>query len=160
MTPRSGRPRSFGIYTGVLGQELVQTGIPLQDATLDIRHVKDKFPKVKETEWLAERFGTAIAKRRGFTYCRQQHHQRLAGQDQGLVEDGQDRSRKAPSTTATITTTIKLGRLSVITGATSFATAFESDKGGGLRVPALTRLDFHGTQLEYNSAFECPFCRS
>ncbi|RSM07311.1 hypothetical protein CDV31_008676 [Fusarium ambrosium] len=131
--------------------------------SMDIRHVKDKFPKLKETEWLAERLGTAIATRRAFIKSRQSHHQRLAEQSQGSAEGGKTRLRRAISNPGEGPAGIewqtdKLDRLSVISGATSFATAPGDDNDGNLRVPDLTRLKFHGTQLEYGSPFECPFC--
>lgn len=152
-----------------LGGLPMETGAPGVDPSMDIRHVKDKFPKVKEAEWLAERLGAAIAKRRAFICYRQLHHQRLAEQSQDSAEDGRARSGRAPSTIATTydegsidieQQAARLSRLSIITGATSFATAFGEDENGDLRIPDLTRLKFHGTQLEYDRIFECPFCRT
>lgn len=151
------------------GRLPTETGAQVVDATMDIRHIRDKFPKVKETGWLAERLGTAIAKRRKFLYYRQLHHQRLAEQNQGQSEEGTGASRRAPSTIATTyeegsldidQETIKPAYISIITGATSFATAFGADEDDNLHVPTFTRLMFHGTQFQYNSAFECPFCRT
>ena len=157
MLIRRSRPR------GRLPTEAGALGV---DPSMDIRHVKDKFPKVKETEWLAERLGIAIAKRRAFIRYRKLHHQRLAEQSQDLAENS---NAKAPPTIATTYDessidieqhAAKLAQPSIITGATSFATAFGGDESGDLRVPDLTRLEFHGIQLEYDSAFDCPFCRT
>ena len=44
----------------------------------DIRHVADKYPKVREQPWLLERLGTAITQRRQYLrYCRN-HKNRIA----------------------------------------------------------------------------------
>ncbi|EEU42727.1 uncharacterized protein NECHADRAFT_84262 [Fusarium vanettenii 77-13-4] len=151
------------------GRLPTEIGAQVVDATMDIRHIKDKFPKVREAEWLAERLGTAIAKRREFLCYRQLHRQRLAEQSQYQSGEVTAASRRAPSTIATTydessldidQETIKPAHLSIITGATSFATAFEADEDDNLHVPTFTRLKFHGTQFQYDSAFECPFCRT
>lgn len=47
---------------------------------LDIRHVKDLFPKVTATPWLASRLGKAITKRRQFLRYSLEHRERLAAQ--------------------------------------------------------------------------------
>lgn len=160
MLIRRSRPR---------GRQPTETGALGVDPSMDIRHVEDKFPKVKEAEWLAERLGMAIAKRRAFICYRQLHHQRLTEQSQDLAEDSKARSRRAPSTIATTYEegsinieqhAAKLLEPSIITTATSFATAFGADENGDLRVPDLTRLEFHGIQLKYFSTFDCPFCRT
>ncbi|WAO93324.1 PX domain-containing protein [Fusarium falciforme] len=151
------------------GREPTEMGAHAVDATMDIRHIKDKFPKVKAEEWLAVRLGTAIAKRRAFISYRQLHHQRLAKQHRDSTEEGAAGSKTAPSTIATTyeegsldieQQAASLARLSIVTGSTSFATAFGGDENGDLCVPALNRLKFHGIQLGYDSAFECPFCRT
>ncbi|KAK4194234.1 hypothetical protein QBC40DRAFT_270261 [Triangularia verruculosa] len=41
---------------------------------------------------------------------------------------------------------------------TSFASAVTETDGGELEVPDLTDLVVHGTRLEYDELFECPFC--
>ncbi|KAI8663090.1 PX domain-containing protein [Fusarium sp. Ph1] len=160
MLIRRSRPR---------GRQSTETGALGVDPSMDIRHVEDKFPKVKEAEWLAERLGMAIAKRRAFICYRQLHHQRLTEQSQDLAEDSKARSRRAPSTIATTYEegsinieqhAAKLLEPSIITEAKSFATAFGADENGDLRVPDLTRLEFHGIQLKYFSTFDCPFCRT
>ncbi|KAM0424423.1 hypothetical protein ACHAPT_010344 [Fusarium lateritium] len=92
MLIRRSRPR---------GRLPAETEAPVADTSMDTRHVKDKFPKVKEAEWLAERLGTAIAKRRAFISYRQLHQKRLAEQNQDQAEEGGAGSRRAPSTLAT-----------------------------------------------------------
>ena len=130
------------------------------DAALDIRHVKDKFPKLNGSLWLAERLGRAITERRAFISYRQSHRQRLA--DQGESDD---------QTASTIATSYDVGQErdydgreqsqpSLMTGATSFMTTFGSDEDGELRIPELTQMVFHGIKLDYNTRFECPFCRT
>ncbi|KAK1770845.1 hypothetical protein QBC33DRAFT_566309 [Phialemonium atrogriseum] len=143
--------------------------LPEQDASIDIRHVKDKYAKVKESPWLAERLGRATAKRRWWILYRQSHHRRLADQNEGSTEGAETESRMAASTLATTYDEShgglddhleRLARVSLMTQATSFATAFGSDEDGELRVPDLTRLVFNGIRLDYNDIFECPFCRA
>ena len=134
---------------------------------LDIRHVRDKFPKVKASTWLAERLGRAIAQRRHFITYRQSHHQRLTGEDDdpiGVTDDA------TPSTLATTyksaddsdgpTIDLNLSRLSITTGATSFLTAIDENGNEQLEVPRLTRLVLNGIQLQLDEHFECPFCRT
>lgn len=146
-----------------------ETQLPEQDASIDIRHVKDKYAKVKESPWLAERLGRATAKRRWWILYRQSHHRRLADQNEGSTEGAETESRMAASTLATTYDESygglddhleRLARVSLMTQATSFATAFGSDEDGELRVPDLTRLVFNGIRLDYNDIFECPFCRA
>ncbi|KAM0342385.1 hypothetical protein ACHAPU_009572 [Fusarium lateritium] len=47
------------------GRETPSGGeLPPPDSSLDVRHAKDKFPKLKSRHWLAERIGNAISQRR------------------------------------------------------------------------------------------------
>ncbi|KAJ4197281.1 hypothetical protein NW759_016331 [Fusarium solani] len=143
------------------------TGAELRalDASLDVRHTTDMFPKLKDRPWLAERIGNAIAQRREYIRFRQRHQQPSA-----------ERLTHAPGceTASTKATTYKetdgSGVLpeepqdasgpSIRTNATSFVTVFNNDGTGGLPILDLERLIFKNVQLKYGEYIECPFCRT
>lgn len=51
------------------------------DPELDIRHVKDLYPKIAARPWLATRLGTAITRRRQFLRYSLEHRDRLAAEE-------------------------------------------------------------------------------
>lgn len=154
------------------GRLPVPDTLPRQDPSLDIRHVKDKFTKTKDSPWLAERLGKSITERRDFILYRQAHQHRMRGSHEDSTEGAFNVSEPAPSTVATSYKNVpeislnpvdeleSFSRLSTRTGETSFATALSGDEGDELRIPELTRLVFNKVQLQYNEEFECPFCRT
>ncbi|KAM0427796.1 hypothetical protein ACHAPT_007253 [Fusarium lateritium] len=105
----------------------------------DITHVKDKFPKVKDEAWLAQRLGNAIAKRRMII----RHRQAQSAQPASAEDHGPDDMAE---------------QVSIFTSATSFVSS--SDDTIGPRIPELDDLTFNGKKLEYGEPIECPYCRT
>jgi hypothetical protein len=138
------------------------------DASLDIRHTTDMFPKLKDRPWLADRIGNAIAQRREYIRFRQRHQQRLQANAEQLTNPpGVDTA----STKATTYNESEEGVLvstelqdasshSNRTNATSFLTVFNTDDAGELWILDLERIIFKGVELKYNEFVECPLCRT
>ncbi|KAH8650454.1 hypothetical protein BGZ61DRAFT_487849 [Ilyonectria robusta] len=138
------------------------------DASLDIRHTTDMFPKSKDHPWLAERIGSAIAQRREYIRFRQRHQLK-----------SQPNSERTPNalgadTASTKATTYKESGESVMlpeesqdvsghstrTNATSFLTIFNNDGTDELGIFDLERLIFKSVPLKYSEYVECPLCRT
>ncbi|CAG8961656.1 hypothetical protein HYFRA_00006193 [Hymenoscyphus fraxineus] len=113
--------------------------ISRQDPSLDIRHVKDTFSKAPS--WLAERLGEALD-------IAEESLTIATSYESGVASDDPFSELE------------NLTRLSIQTGATSFATAFATVDDGKLQIPDLTLLVFNEVKLQYGEEFECPFCRT
>ncbi|KAI1122046.1 hypothetical protein F5Y10DRAFT_83158 [Nemania abortiva] len=137
------------------------------DPGLDIRHVKDKFPKTMQSAWLAERLGICMARRREIIQYRQLHSDRLGKRHDD--EDAYSIMENPASTKATTyedildPNSLDSKRLSMKpsfrTTTTTFS-AFGTNETGGLSVPVLTDIKFNGVELEFDEEFECPYCRT
>lgn len=138
----------------------------------DIVTVTDKFPKAKQTPWLAERLGKANDQRRQFFAYRQQHRGHLGTKPerQEILPANDNATLEAATTVATTfeegnggqsePRDIQPDQKSVITTATSFASDFEDSGQMGRRVPELSDMTLDGVQLGYNDLIECPYCRT
>ncbi|KPM41492.1 hypothetical protein AK830_g5087 [Neonectria ditissima] len=138
------------------------------EASPDISNVTDKFPKAKDTPWLARRLGNAITRRRQIIQYRQDHRQRLAAQvpDDPAEAPGAD-------TSETVATSFEEGdageresisgpsreRHSIFTSATSYLSAYDENGEMGRRIADLSEMVLDGVRLGYDRAFECPVCR-
>ncbi|KAH8892431.1 hypothetical protein GQ53DRAFT_718810 [Thozetella sp. PMI_491] len=153
-----------------------------QDPDQDIQYVKDVYPKVKQSPWLSERLGKAIAWRKDYFRYRQEHMHRLGGSISeskrpvndtyiSATNDTSDNTNRDPSTIATTYQTESQtsasrteesseedAPASVRTRATSFLTKKGKDDIGELTVPKLTSLEFKGVRLGFTHPFLCPFC--
>jgi hypothetical protein len=138
----------------------------------DIVTVIDKFPKLKQTPWLAERLGRATDQRRQFFSYRQQHRAKLGNVSKRSENlSGEDSATVGPVTTVATTfeehdegpsdpRDARLDRLSVVTAGTSFVSDFDEAGQMGRHIPELSDMTLDGVQLEYNEPFECPYCRT
>lgn len=129
----------------------------------DIKHVEDKFPKVRQSPWLAQRLGNAITKRRLIIQYRQSHRQKLS--EASPMQDETNASARAQSTLATTFQegkqqgmTEQESRHSIFTSATSFVSSYGEDLGR--RIPDLPDMVLNGVQLQYGEPIECPYCRT
>lgn len=140
----------------------------------DIVTVKDKFPKVRQIPWLAQRLGRATDQRRQFFAYRQQHRSQLSTiskRSENII--GEDSATVEAATT--VATTFEEGddargpleprdahldRLSVVTTATSFVSDFDESGQMGRHIPELPDMTLDGVQLAYNEPIECPYCRT
>ncbi|KAK8090678.1 hypothetical protein PG994_000183 [Apiospora phragmitis] len=137
------------------------------DPSLDIRHLRDNFPKARDSGWLVTRLGTCNTQRRDAIKYRQLHRSKLANQ-----RDEQSFREVVGDDPSTIATTLEAGdpsaameemmpdRHTLRTVATSFASIIPDDNSGELSVPQLTNLILDGIELQYDDEIECPFCRT
>lgn len=148
--------------------------LPRQDPALDIRHTRDKFPKLVSLPWLAERLGKAISERRDFILYRQERQHDRERLREIYVQGPAGSIATAQSSEAT--TFVKGAnavddlkfdqdedsKSSSRTSMTSFDTAADEDDGSNQRlvVPALDSMKFNGIRLQYGESFECPYCRT
>ncbi|UPK90361.1 hypothetical protein LCI18_001296 [Fusarium solani-melongenae] len=110
-----------------------------RESSPDITHVEDKFPKVKDEAWLAQRLGNAITKRRMIIRYRQAKNAQPATAEDHVPDDMADQA-------------------SVSTPATSFISS--SGEAVSQDIPDLDDLTFNGKKLEYREPIECPYCRT
>ncbi|KAM6536466.1 hypothetical protein FALCPG4_002470 [Fusarium falciforme] len=110
-----------------------------RESSPDITHVKDKFPKVKDAAWLAQRLGNAITKRRMIIRYRQSKNAQPATAEDRVPDDMADQAL-------------------VSTPATSFFSS--SDEAASQDIPDLDDLTFNGKKLEFREPIECPYCRT
>lgn len=145
----------------------------------DIVTVMDKFPKAKQTPWLAEKLGRATDQRRQFFMYRQEHRRRLGnmskakgssgGDDITLetattiattFEEGADYSPSQPRQSSPKSAGLQTDRRSIVTAATSFVSDFDSSGEMGRHIPELREMILDGVQLDYDEPAECPYCRT
>ncbi|KAI8711311.1 hypothetical protein NCS52_01507100 [Fusarium sp. LHS14.1] len=145
------------------GRLLKPDGFVSLENSPDIKHVEDKFPKVRSTPWLALRLGNAITQRRQMIQYRQSHRDRLATVvSKDLAEGTQS---KIPGTVATTyeegvqgESSGRRDRRSMFTSETSFISWYGNDLGR--RIPDLPDMVLEGVQLGYREPIECPYCRT
>lgn len=137
------------------------------ESSPDISHITDKFPKMKNTPWLAQRLGNQVTRRREIIRYRQHHRE-------GLANIG-DNKRTGRDDTATFATTfqeieslgtaiakgkeVATSRMSVFTSGTSYLSD-EDSTSTGRHIPDLPDMRLDGVQLQYGERFECPYCRT
>ncbi|WAO87712.1 Hypothetical protein NCS54_00503000 [Fusarium falciforme] len=109
-----------------------------RESSPDITHVKDKFPKVKDEAWLAQRLGNALTKRRMIIRYRQAKNAQPATVEDRVPDDMADQT-------------------SISTPPTSFISS--SDEATSQDIPDLDDLTFNGQNLEFREPIECPYCR-
>ncbi|KAF3797426.1 hypothetical protein GCG54_00009399 [Colletotrichum gloeosporioides] len=146
------------------------------DAGPDITNVKDKFPKLRQRPWLAERIGKRISQQRDYIRYRQVHRQKLAKRKltDPVTQDGGSGILSNNATTKATTFVEQLAVIdetsevagetftdgSIHTEATSFATTAFGDDGPGRGIPSLTSMWLDGVHLDYDKHIECPYCRT
>jgi hypothetical protein len=145
---------------------------PLQES-LDSVAVMDKFPRVKQNKWLAQKLGDSISQRRQYFTYRQQHRKRLA--DRGLrviqTTDGvgvvMDNAttiattfQEAEETFAELSIEVDSDRRSTFSTATSLVSDYDQNNEMGRRIPDLPDMTLDGVPLEYGKFIECPYCRT
>lgn len=144
------------------------------DAGHDITNVQDKFPKLKQSIWLAQRIGSSIMEQREYIRYRQSHRKVLTQSHGTTVPDGESILYSGQATTKATSfyefSTVVDGRISgsledlsgqsIRSSATSYATTAAAGTGSGQRIPELTDMWLHDVQLNYNTHIECPYCRT
>ncbi|KAM5378123.1 hypothetical protein ACJZ2D_004581 [Fusarium nematophilum] len=139
----------------------------------DVVTVTDKFPRVRQRTWLAQRLGNAIGQRRQYFEYRQQHRQRLAshGSEKNISLDDGEPGVDAATTIATTfeenldgepsaARQLLLDRRSIFTAATSLVSDYDENQEMGRRIPDIPDMVLDGLQLDYGIPVECPYCRT
>ena len=141
----------------------------------DVITVIDKFPKLRQQNWLAKRLGIATGQRKQYFTYRQEHRRRLTSRKHvDHVFSGDETSGVDAATT--IATTFEedvigeassasiaeptFDRTSIFTSATSFVSDYDDNQEMGRRVPDLPDMILDKAQLEYGVPSECPYCRT
>ncbi|KAL1878220.1 hypothetical protein Daus18300_002137 [Diaporthe australafricana] len=144
----------------------------------DVVTVMDKFPKVKQTPWLAKRLGRLTDQRRQFFTYRQKHRNQLGNiSKRDEVSSGDDNATLGAATTVATTfkegdvgdaspsktfgsQDLQLNRRQAATAATSFVSNYDDSGQMGRRIPELPSMAVDGVKLGYGESFECPYCRT
>ncbi|KAF4628213.1 hypothetical protein G7Y89_g9937 [Cudoniella acicularis] len=137
----------------------------------DISHVREKYGSAKQsTDWLLERLGKAITKRRQFLKYRVEHNEKMAG---GGDDDETKREKPEKTIVASTKATTFIGenvlqnvRTAGSDTGNSFGsqtsyerTVFGSDGAPKmLTVPPPPKFAFPGVPFEYGEPFQCPYC--
>ncbi|KDN72354.1 hypothetical protein CSUB01_00037 [Colletotrichum sublineola] len=135
-----------------------------------ITNAKDKFPKLKQSPWLAERIGQRTARQMDYIRYRQNHRAKLSRVDVGLIQDEltERATTKATSFHDTVAASDSIKKPasrssreeSIYTVASSFAQTAIGDTYSGRIIPQLTDMWLDGRQLGYGEPVECPYCRT
>jgi hypothetical protein len=137
----------------------------------DIGHVREKYGYAKRSDdWLLERLGRAITRRRQFLKYRVEHNDKMAGM---WDEDGEKREKPETTIASTKATTF-IGNENVLQNVqpagsdagnsfgsqTSYeATVFGLDGAPTmLTVPPPPKFAFPDVRFEYGEPFQCPYC--
>ncbi|KAK1596935.1 uncharacterized protein LY79DRAFT_600893 [Colletotrichum navitas] len=135
-----------------------------------VTNAKDKFPKLKQHPWLAERIGQRTARQMEYIRYRQNHRTKLARVDDTPIPDelAERATTKATSFHDTIAVSDSIKQPvsgssreeSIYTVATSFAQTAVGETYSGRIIPQLTDMWLDGRQLRYGEPVECPYCRT
>jgi hypothetical protein len=141
------------------------------DPRYDIGHVKEKYGNASQSrDWLIERLGKAITRRRQYLAYRKDHHGKLSRDWDELPKGGV--GQKSPKT-VTMTTATTFMERAPLAGADAVAeegfvgsetsyeqTVFGDDAKATLRVPSHPNTAFEGVPFEFGEPFQCPYCNT
>ncbi|RFU31087.1 hypothetical protein B7463_g5231, partial [Scytalidium lignicola] len=138
------------------------------DPRYDIGHVKEKHGSEKGgKEWLQERLGKSITRRRQFLKYREDHHGKLVRDWETNVEDEKQSEKTIALTKATTYVESKVlpqdVKDSSEAGSFGSQTSYDQTVMGEaaenkLTVPPPPKMAFEGIPFEYGESFECPYC--
>ncbi|TVY53442.1 hypothetical protein LCER1_G003858 [Lachnellula cervina] len=140
-----------------------------------IGHVREKYGSAKgSSDWLVERLGKAIVRRRQFLKYREEHHGKLTGDwgeilDEVAEEKGPEKTKPAITVASTKATTFIVdGNIkkdgSDAGGSFGSQTSYEATEYEGdgaptkLIVPPPPKWAFPDVPFQYGEPFQCPFC--
>lgn len=140
-----------------------------------IGHVREKYGSAKcSNDWLVERLGKAIARRRQFLTYREEHHGKLTGDwgellDEVAEEKGPGKTKPAKTIASTQATTFIMDGKRTKDGSdfggsfgsqTSYeATEYDTERlPTKLTVPAPPKWAFPDVVFKYGEPFQCHFC--
>ena len=142
------------------------------DSRFDIGHVREKHSAAgPKNEWLVERLGKAISRRRAFLKYRQEHHEKLSknwDDEEDEVLETQKPQTVAHTKHTKATTFIMGSKLSLEKdgsepGSFGSQTSYEQTvigEGGETRLkpPPPPTHAFEGVVFQYGEPFQCPLC--
>jgi hypothetical protein len=140
------------------------------DSTWDVRHVKEKHGSPKKREdWLLDRLGRSITRRRQYLKYREEHHLKLSQDWEDAPKDGVSRSEARTIAYTQATTFVEDAaaaqqRQSNSEGSVGSQTSYEPtvkdrpETATWLEVPAPPKEAFEGVVFEYGKPFKCPYC--
>ena len=143
------------------------------DPMWDVGHVKEKHGRARgSSEWLVERLGKAITRRRQYLKYREDHHGKLSRDWDDTPKDGEAQEDDKPEKTimaSTKATTFIETKQVMGKGGPEIAGSFVSQTSyeptvaseateGRLTVPPPPKMAFEGVPFEYGEPFQCPYC--
>ncbi|CZR68675.1 uncharacterized protein PAC_18574 [Phialocephala subalpina] len=137
------------------------------DSVWDIGHVREKYGSAKRsTDWLVERMGKAITRRRQYLKYREEHHGKLSRDWEEVPKDPlPDEQRTIALTKATTFVEAKVliekadsdGKGS-LGSQTSYEPTVVGEDVHKLTPPAPPKFAFEGVPFEFGEPFRCPYC--
>ncbi|VUC31853.1 unnamed protein product [Clonostachys rosea] len=155
------------------GRRLDARRLVLVDKTADITYVEDRFPKLRQKPWLAQRLGEAISYRREFIRYRQAHRQKLQTRSDLYTSNEDSKTlattfkevdwnggQNVPSSQGNVMEPVNRIRedKSIFSAGTSYVSAETTTSE--LRIPDLSNMILDGIRLDYGQHIECPYCRT
>ena len=151
------------------GDYLKAAAIYNYDPRWDIARVKDKYGHLsggKDAQWLIERLGTAITRRRQYLRYRQDHHQKLSRDWDERVEKSEMKDTKSISTMASTKATtfapdemyLRRETSSISVWQASYAVSVISDPQTRVIVPPPPKTGSKGVPYQFGAPFQCPYC--
>jgi hypothetical protein len=142
------------------------------DPRWDIGHLREKHgPAKRSSDWLLERLGKSITRRRQYLIYRKGHHDKLAaewGEDTKDIEENEHEKTIAETQHTKATTFIAMKVVpdkdgSEVGGSFSSKTSYEATVVGEgaehkLSVPQHPTMAFDGIPFEYGKPFQCRYC--
>ncbi|KAL2061158.1 hypothetical protein VTL71DRAFT_7431, partial [Oculimacula yallundae] len=146
------------------------------DSHWDVSHVDAKFGASKRSsDWLIQRLGKSITRRRQYLTYRKEHHEKLSKDWEApakvvvVMEDDQEKEETRPSTLALTKATTYVEALPAApkdgseVGSFETETSYQQTVAGEtqehlLSVPPPPTEAFEGVPFEFGHPFQCPYC--
>jgi hypothetical protein len=142
------------------------------ESRYDIGHVKEKHGSAKgANDWLLERLGKAITRRRQYLKYREDHHGKLSRDWEDIPKNNEPKNDEKPDKSIALTKAtsfVEKNRVDNhdgldIAGSLGSKTSYEATTIGEespdqLTVPQRPDMAFEGVPFEYGEPFRCPYC--
>jgi hypothetical protein len=142
------------------------------DSKYDIGHVKEKHGSANgRSDWLLERLGKAITRRRQYLKYREEHHGKLSQDWKDFSDNNGPKQDEKPEKSISLTKATSFIEKKLVGNhdssdladslgsKTSYeATNIGEDTSDELAVPQRPKMAFEGIPFEYGEPFRCPFC--
>lgn len=136
------------------------------DSIWDIRHVREKHGSAKRSaNWLIDRLGKAVTRRRQYLKYREDHHSKLARDWDELPKEPSPEDQKTIALTKATTfveAKVPVEKADSDKGSFGSQTSYEPTVVGEdvhrLSPPAPPKFAFEGIPFEFGEPFQCPYC--